>query len=266
MTDKATQDRFETEKSRNHSLKSTLHSEHALKNPTASGNQIAPRRVESAGAAALANVDSEARIAALREQVGNLENQLAEGLASGSQRLAQEASQTQKVHGELQAVQQALSAARAEAAEASSALRLSESRCAGLDGERRTKALEVARLQSELGAMSLGELELHRNRLSGSLPSELGGRLARSLRRCVLVAAQGPHQPFHSMRTADRHGEPDTNRFDCPLPETLPRPCASHLNCTDEGAAARRSRKARGGRRWTRRKSAGRGGGAVARR
>ena len=112
------------------------------------------KRVKGGGAAALANVDSEARIAALREQVGNLENQLAEGLASGSQRLAQEASQTQKVHGELQAVQQALSAARAEAAEASSALRLSESRCAGLDGERRTKALEVARLQSELGAMS----------------------------------------------------------------------------------------------------------------
>ena len=40
---KKAQARFETEKSRNHGLTSTLHSEHALKNPSAGGNQIAPR-------------------------------------------------------------------------------------------------------------------------------------------------------------------------------------------------------------------------------
>ena len=94
------------------------------------------------------------------------------------------------------------------------------------------------------GMRGLAQLELHRNRLSGSLPTQLG---MLSLRSCVLVAAQGPHQPHHSMRPVDRD-EADTNRFACThnakgrggggdtspgggLPSELPTACASHLRC-----------------------------------
>lgn len=61
--------------------------------------------------------------------------------------------------------------------------------------------------------------------------------LSASLRRCVLTASQGPHQPRHSMRPVDEVAA-DTNRFSCPLPPTLPSPCVAHLNCTTSLARA----------------------------
>ena len=112
------------------------------------------------------------------------------------------------MHGELQATQQALSAARAEAAEAQGALRRAESRCAALDGERRSRALEVSRLSSELGAMGArlqasaqevrstdqlmgalqaqragGERELTRLKEHGARRDDLNGQLKSALAR-----------------------------------------------------------------------------------
>ena len=82
----------------------------------------------------------------------------------------------------------------------------------------------------------LRELEVHGNLLSGTIPHTVGGGsgagserlspLAKSLRRCVLTAAQGPHQPRHSMRPVDRE-EADSNRFACPLPLSLSLPVPS---------------------------------------
>ena len=130
-------------------------------------------------------------------------------------------------------------------------------------------------LPPSIGAMrSLAELELHANRISGALPTQLGA-LRPTLRRCVravarirtlsspllsacrshhvcvcasghgasstlqvLTAAQGPHQAFHSMRPADAP-QPDTNRFDCPLPAELPAPCQPHLKCAAAEAPTR---------------------------
>ena len=111
----------------------------------------------------------------------------------------------------------------------------------------------------------LNQLELHANRLSGVLPSQLG---ALSLRACVLTAAQGSHQPTHGLRT-EEGVTPDTNRFVCPLPAALPPPCVPHLRCAEgaqgaqgQGSGARHARAqrrqtqthhGRGGRRGTRR-------------
>ena len=83
---------------------------------------------------------------------------------------------------------------------------------------------------ADVGGMRLHGLELHANRLSGSLPSQIAN-LSRSLRTCVLAAAQGPLQPKHSQRPEDRP-EPDTNHFTCPLPAGLPPPCIPMLHCT----------------------------------
>ena len=95
----------------------------------------------------------EARARTLQESVHALERQLTDGLASSRLRLAAEAEATQRAHGELQATQQALSGARAQASEAAAALRAAESRAATLDAEQRTKGMEVSRLAAELGAM-----------------------------------------------------------------------------------------------------------------
>ena len=160
------------------------------------------------GLSALARAEDAARVAALEEKLATLEGSLSSTLATSSQRLAEEAHQTQTVHGELQAAQQALTAARAEAAEATGALRRAESRCASLDGERRTKQLEVARLSAELGAMSSrlqasaqevrstdqlavairaqregGERELVRLRDDGRLRDDLNAQLKEALAR-----------------------------------------------------------------------------------
>ena len=86
---------------------------------------------------------------------------------------------------------------------------------------------------SQLGALHLTEMELHANRLSGSLPSQLGS-MQGTLRRCVLTTKQGVHQPRHSMRPVDRGV--DSNRFACPLPNTLPAPCRPHLECAPDEA------------------------------
>ena len=103
------------------------------------------------------------------------------------------------------------------------------------------------------GLAGLRELELHANRLSGSLAAL--GPAARRLQRCVLTAAQGHHEPHHSMRPRDREGEPDSNAFDCPLAaeelEAMLGPrCAAHLRCHPRGAS--RAFRGRGRRRWGR--------------
>ena len=95
----------------------------------------------------------QAKVSALQSKVSALESQLEVSLASSSLRLVQEASEAQRVHGELQSCQQALRQSRTEASEAHSARRVAESRLAELDGERRVKSLEVSRLSAELGAM-----------------------------------------------------------------------------------------------------------------
>ena len=112
-------------------------------------------------------------------------------------------------------------------------------------------------LPSDLKRMGgLAELEVHRNALSGSLPAlgvvTLGtskSPLGKALKRCVLTAAQGPHQPLHSMRPVDRVQE-DTNRFDCPLPvfPQLPQPCVAHLACSEPLARGRGKRRGWRGR------------------
>lgn len=86
---------------------------------------------------------------------------------------------------------------------------------------------------ASLGAMRLRGLELHANRLSGSLPNQISN-LSGSLHTCVLAAAQGPLQPKHSQRPEDRP-EPDTNHFTCPLPPGLPTPCVPMLQCVSKG-------------------------------
>lgn len=101
-------------------------------------------------------------------------------------------------------------------------------------------------LPRSIGKMHLAELEVHASRLSGTLPSELG-ELRPSLRRCVLIAAQGPHQTFHSMRPADRV-QPDTNHFDCPLPAELPPACTQHLACTPALTSLGTTMRSHGGR------------------
>ena len=156
----------------------------------------------------LAAAEWEAKVAALKERVGGLEEQLAASLASSSLRLVQEASEGQRVYGELQATQQALNAARAEVSEANTAWRVAESRAASLDGEKRTKALEVSRLSSELGAMrarlqasaqevrstdqlaasmreqrAIGEREVSRLRDGAALRDELNDQLKQALAR-----------------------------------------------------------------------------------
>lgn len=104
-------------------------------------------------------------------------------------------------------------------------------------------------LPSQIGQLGrVKELELHKNRLSGSLPYSLGATgapLKASLRRCVLTASQGPYQPLHSMRPAEKFGESESNRFSCPLPN-LPAPCVAHLSCKHVADSQRRNISAPG--------------------
>ena len=96
-------------------------------------------------------------------------------------------------------------------------------------------------------------LELHANRLSGTLPRSLAG--LHSLRRCVLIRAQGPLQAKHAHRPDDPTNVADSNAFACPLPDGTPAACQTGFRC---GAAhARKLATMRG----SGRRGAGRRGG-----
>lgn len=98
-------------------------------------------------------------------------------------------------------------------------------------------------------------LELHANSLSGTLPRSLSG--LHSLRRCVLIRAQGPLQVKHAHRPEDPLNVPDSNTFACPLPDGIPGACQTGLRC---GAHARKLALVRGsGRRGGGRRGGGRG-------